>query len=721
MLVGAGVVVLLVLLGLGVGGGFGAGDPVASVVGGLAGVGALVLGWRQWRAQGPESDPDAVAVRLARKVAVVEQRALRALLGGDLEGVIDVGFDVEAVGAVDLPAVPPGGWGVAGIASFYRQVEPGRLVIIGSGTGRGWDTDAGAGKTVAAVTLCADLAQGHRDRPGPVPVRLSAASWSGGSLEEWLQEQLVGVWRLRPREAAAVIEAQLVLPVIDGVDEMDRDPSPGLSGAVVAAESRAAALLNMVTAYAPGPVVLTCRTRHYAALADVGKEVRRTAVLTLLPVTGAQAAAYLEDRVAYNPRHYARWLPVLEALTRAPVPGALQDAGTAGLRTALTNPWRLTLAALVYQDTDPATGTLRDPARLLAYAAAGTLQAHLLDGFVTAAIHAHAPRLGQAPPDTARHARRQDPEATWRYLAVLAAHLDDNAPTPQRPARTVAGQVLSASDITLHRLWPLAGERRVLRCHAAGGIAAAAVSCLPALVMIWIGSDAQARALTAALVGVVLAGLAALAVASAAKGWPELFRLNPGGLRTVEGLLYGILMIECMSGITLFITFGMFHAYGIPVGRGPLFGVSSGVGLVIGLAFAVVRDGGDARALGPLDRVRLALAASLVFGLVLVLTLVCTAALGFLNRAGLASVIVVLTTGALAPCLMAGLFISGVPWRYGAFLVCMQGRLPWRLGRFLHRCERLGILRVAGDSWQFRHAELQHHLATRPQLPAAPW
>ncbi|MCB5169931.1 NACHT domain-containing protein [Streptomyces bambusae] len=418
VLVGVGVVVLLVLLGRGVGGGFGAGDPVASVVGGLAGVGGLALGWRQWRAQGPESDPDAVAVRLARKVAVVEQRALRALLGGDLEGAIDVGFDVEAVGAVDLPAVPPGGWGVAGIAGFYRQVDPGRLVIIGSGVGREWDADAGAGKTVAAVTLCADLAQGHRDRPGPVPVRLSAASWSGASLEEWLQEQLVGVWRLRPREAAAVVEARLVLPVIDGVDEMDRDPSPGLYGAVVVAESRAAALLNMVTAYAPGPVVLTCRTRHYAALADVGKEVRRTAVLTLLPVTGAQAAAYLEDRVAYNPRHYARWHPVLEALTRAAVPGALQDAGTAGLRTALTNPWRLTLAALVYQDTDPATGTLRDPARLLTYAAGCTLQAHLLDGFVTAAVHAHAPAPGRprrTRPGTRVARTRRQRGGTWPY------------------------------------------------------------------------------------------------------------------------------------------------------------------------------------------------------------------------------------------------------------------------------------------------------------------
>jgi hypothetical protein len=47
--------------------------------------------------------------------------------------------------------------------------------------------------------------------------------------------------------------------------------------------------------------------------------------------------------------------------------------------------------------------------------------------------------------------------------------------------------------------------------------------------------------------------------------------------------------------------------------------------------------------------------------------------------------------------------------------LALRGRLPWRLMRFLadahvHR----GVLRQAGAFYQFRHAELQRHLAGCP-------
>ncbi|WP_079031995.1 hypothetical protein [Streptomyces specialis] len=55
--------------------------------------------------------------------------------------------------------------------------------------------------------------------------------------------------------------------------------------------------------------------------------------------------------------------------------------------------------------------------------------------------------------------------------------------------------------------------------------------------------------------------------------------------------------------------------------------------------------------------------------------------------------------------------------RYASLLLCTRGRLPWRLGSFLHRCYRHGLLRAAGGAYQFRHRELQEHLATRPHPP----
>jgi hypothetical protein len=56
--------------------------------------------------------------------------------------------------------------------------------------------------------------------------------------------------------------------------------------------------------------------------------------------------------------------------------------------------------------------------------------------------------------------------------------------------------------------------------------------------------------------------------------------------------------------------------------------------------------------------------------------------------------------------------------RYVAFLVCTRRwsrhPLPWRLGAFLHWCSQVGLMRIAGIAYQFRHRELQDYLARHP-------
>ncbi|WP_433521636.1 hypothetical protein ACQPZ2_30645 [Nocardia pseudovaccinii] len=47
--------------------------------------------------------------------------------------------------------------------------------------------------------------------------------------------------------------------------------------------------------------------------------------------------------------------------------------------------------------------------------------------------------------------------------------------------------------------------------------------------------------------------------------------------------------------------------------------------------------------------------------------------------------------------------------------LALKGRLPWRTHRFLDDAHRLGLLRTAGAVYQFRHAELQDHLAHTEQ------
>jgi hypothetical protein len=69
--------------------------------------------------------------------------------------------------------------------------------------------------------------------------------------------------------------------------------------------------------------------------------------------------------------------------------------------------------------------------------------------------------------------------------------------------------------------------------------------------------------------------------------------------------------------------------------------------------------------------------------------------------------------------LVAGLAVglSRTMWGWFAaarWWLALRGRLPWRLMRFLTDAhQQRGALRQAGAAYQFRHAELQRHLAGR--------
>src|SRR5262249_24102311 len=138
------------------------------------------------------------------------------------------------------------------VATYYHALRPGRLVITGA---------PGAGKTVLALhlmlLLLADRAPG-----GPVPVRLSLSTFdpNRNKLDDWLADHLTRPYRLRPTAAAALVDARLILPVLDGLDEMDASETPGR-------DSRAAAALEAMNSYlygtTKGQLVLTCRSTPY--------------------------------------------------------------------------------------------------------------------------------------------------------------------------------------------------------------------------------------------------------------------------------------------------------------------------------------------------------------------------------------------------------------------------------------------------------------------------
>ncbi|MGW1887777.1 hypothetical protein [Streptomyces sp. NPDC001970] len=715
-------------------------------------VGAVVGGWGLWvsvRGLRIQRTEETVAVELARAVTEVEGDEYKQLLGSGLVapgGRIDLAFTATATGMSNVPSDGT----LEGITDFYRNLRPGRMVITGTPptTGGAPDAggpaggDAGAGKTVLALALLLGLAR-ERAAGEPVPVRLTAASWPGGEVRQWLYTHLTGTYYLSPHDAALLLDADLVLPVIDGLDEMDPGTAPGYT-------SRAASLLHAVERFESGGMhcraVLTCRYAHYQALVDADAQPRVVAHLALARVDPARARAYLEQRVAATDQGRARWRRVIDALetaatgAAAPVVGPDGEApATAGesmmLARALDTPWRLTLAAVVFQERSPDSGYLRNPADLVTLAASGRLHGYLLDRYIGAAVGAPHHETSDPAPGTPagqgrpRHGRRPpqlDAESTWRRLAILAAYLNTNASTASGPPRTVAGHAFSSTDLVLHELWPLASQHRVWRTERT---LTSLITLVPAAPL-WLDGSLAFR------IEAFLLMLIPIAVVWR-EPWPQPGHIYLRSLGTRAG--WGILALGFVSVLVLVLTWDRNSTIaGVGMFVATLAFVLTFV-LAVGI---VVRPavGSHASMTTPRDFVRGDLAAAL--GLVLavgVVTVLATATnvgvVGWPSN-GTEFLFEFLLTFSLvlAPALVLAFLISillnrvlgrritlgsgRAALRYFAFLLCVRGQLPWRLGRFLDACYRLGILRVAGAAWQFRHHELQDHLATRPVPPS---
>ncbi|WP_159048074.1 NACHT domain-containing protein [Streptomyces sp. WM6378] len=664
------------------------------------------------------------AALLARAVLVAERDARRQLLGAH-DKAIDVEFDFRPAAAHDaMGAVPLGR--LAEVVAYYRQLRPRRMVITGA---------PGAGKTVLAVELILGLLE-DRAPEDPVPVRLSAAAWDTDQpVEAWLSTHLTEVYRIRPATATALVATRRVLPVVDGLDEMDDSP------ALVYA-SRAGRALRALNAYQHGrgkaELVLTCRSAQYQALEAMRVWVQDAARVEIRPVSAVKARDFLNRRVS----DLTRWRTVLHEFDHHP---------SGLLAQGLSTPWRLTLAVTIYEQRDPRTGSyVHDLNDLLApeLNTPEAIRDHLLHLFIPAATALHPRPKGAI----------YTPDQVHTWLAVLAGYLDDNVVT----GRSAAGRPLPSIDVVLHELWPLAGSRRPRLVHAAmivGAWSAGAAA---------IAAHAPTSFNPVYLLTVSIWALAAFWPAFVAwqDVWPETTRADLYRLRTRSGARH------LSSGLPVGLAGGSVAGTGVGLVAGLSAGLTVGVvtalaaGLSAGLAAPGRIGAGD-----PRDMVRDDLAFGLGFGCAAALAAGLTAGLagltggivmalagGFLGwvagkrlgkavsggmfgltGGGAVTFLGVLTTedaglltGVLTAWLAGGLAIGigGGPvlgitgglagTRYVALLLCTRRWndqwLPWRLGRFLNWCYGAALIRVAGGGYQFRHRELQDYLA-RNSIP----
>ena len=221
--------------------------------------------------------------------------------------------------------------------------------------------DAGAGKTVLAVRFVLDqlryratLTDAAR-ADEPVPVRVNAAGWDGSvDFTAWLANQLAIGYALNPRVARAIVDTGRILPVLDGLDEMD-PPDAGPVLACAALER-----LNKPP-WQNRAVVVACRTNVYAAIRELRDDagLQFATTITLQPFSADDIYFHLEQYRDELGVAEAAWAPVTDQLVHTP---------DGILASALRTPWLLSLAATALHrgrhESAIALAACRDPTEI---------------------------------------------------------------------------------------------------------------------------------------------------------------------------------------------------------------------------------------------------------------------------------------------------------------------------------------------------------------------
>ncbi|MFF3127396.1 helix-turn-helix domain-containing protein [Streptomyces sp. NPDC057908] len=597
------------------------------------------------------------------------------------------------------------------VAEIYRRVPSGRLVVLGR---------AGSGKSILAVRFALDLLDA-RTRNERVPVIFSLGAWNPTTvaLRDWLIARLLRDYPHLARRvpsgktlAADLLDDDLVLPVLDGFDELAEDlRAPALEA------------LNL----AQLPLVLTSRHAEFtAAVREAHAPLAAAVVLELRDLD-------LDDLRGYLPRtdpafpgpadtdgQGATWEAVLDPAQAA------ESAGRANLAAALRTPLMIALARTMYSDhPDRRPGELLDTAR---FPDPDAIEEHLLAGFVPAV---YRPRPTERLDTAHRRPGSWDAERAERWLGHLADHL------------TRLGR--ERQDLTW---WEVGtGMSRLSRTVIIAVLAGIAFGVTTAIGNVPVDLVATSHSLRFAvvrglLVG-VLHGLAAgtlfglvywhASARAALRPSPVRMRLGIGTpttrrnarIRFLIGLLGGAvgmaLLILVDEGLVA--PLGLADGQGASIDAGLVFVVpiALSIGLVFGLIALFEAPVRTETVVSPADLLHID-RRNVAYHL-LTWTLVLGIGVGLVNGIvygplrGFEVGLVFGLEGAFGAGLGYGLSLTA--WGQWVALariwLPLTGQLPWALIAFLDDAHQRGVLRQVGAVYQFRHAWIQSHLSRSHQ------
>lgn len=203
---------------------------------------------------------------LARTFAEVGRAELALVAAGDAPA-RPLAALVQELGA---PPLAPQRF--AGAAAAF-DAAGGALLILGA---------PGAGKTTLLVELArALLDRAEADEGAPIPVILPLSSWAARPrpLGEWLVDTLAAAYDVPRAAALAWREAEALLPLLDGLDEVEEAQRPACVAAI-----------NSFRAQSFAPLVVCSRADEYRALPE---GLRLQLAVELQPLDAAGRAALL--------------------------------------------------------------------------------------------------------------------------------------------------------------------------------------------------------------------------------------------------------------------------------------------------------------------------------------------------------------------------------------------------------------------------------------------
>lgn len=212
------------------------------------------------------------------------------------------------------------------IEVFCRSDVQGKLLILG---------EPGAGKTTTLLTLADELLGEAIATPGtalPIIFELSAWKNDGQTIWEWLKAQLKEMYYIQPKESQVWLEQKLLLPLLDGLDEL------GMNRQVTCIR----AINQFVEQFAYPQVVVCCRLENY-------QQGRTSQGATLTQLEGAVILEPLGDEQIQQYLQNVGRSDLWRELKTSAEMGAMLEPDREGKPGFLRSPLLLTIAAVAYE------------------------------------------------------------------------------------------------------------------------------------------------------------------------------------------------------------------------------------------------------------------------------------------------------------------------------------------------------------------------------------